>query len=247
VLHKPKKHERHSSRSCQLGIDILVDSVDDALVGKVVSPHSSKAPKPAAVLAKLHQMFGQCNAGMQSMLRAALFSLKQAEGEKVGRFTQRADNLHDDLRRAGGKMSSATFLQCLKEGVLEKFNLTVRLFEMSASTSAASLAGLLEAEECRLARQESLRGQVAVSSAQNTAMVVTSSGGAQQWAPKVVPKGGGGTTGAATHTICWNCGAAGHEARRCTKPIIKPLRFKPADWKPRYKLHSKSAQPAVVA
>ena len=116
VLTKPKKHElSHSSRDCQLGIDILLDLVEDALASKVVKPHNTKIPTPYSVMSSLHQLFGQDNTAMHSILRAALQGLKQAEGEKVTPYTQRAEKMYDDLMLAGGHMSSRTFLQCLRE------------------------------------------------------------------------------------------------------------------------------------
>lgn len=244
VLTKPKTHEKHhSSRSCQLGLDILLDMVDDALATKVVKPHSNKIPTPHSVMSELHELFGQGNVAMQSILRASLTSLRQAEDEKVTDYTQRAEKMFDDLRLAGGYMSSKTYLQCLKEGVLEKFSLTVRLFELQPkpNRTAAKLTGLLQADECRLARQESLRGDT--TAPQHAAMVVTNHGSTQKWAPKVVPN-----KVAAKPDTCWNCGVEGHKFQACPKPIIKPLKFKPADFKYNTKRKFKQdGQPHVTA
>ena len=108
----------------------------------------------------------------------------------------------------------------MPEGVLEKFTLTVKLFEMRKEQTAAILTGLLQAEECRLARQESLSGYV--TAPQQAAMVVTNHGNTQQWTHRQEPKGA-----VAKPEVCWNCGEPGHKYPSCSKPIIKPLKFKP--------------------
>ena len=236
VLTKPKKHERdHSSKDCQIGMDILLDRVEDSLAFQVVKPHSSKTITPYRVMEELHQLFGQSNAAMHSILRAELMSLKQAEDEKVTPYCQRAEKKHAELIMAGGHMSSATFLQCLKDGVLDKFAITIELFEMRKERTAAVLRGLLQAQETKLARREGLRGEL--TAPQQAAMVVTNRGSTQQWAHRPVHSGT-----AAKKSICWNCGAEGHRRHECPKPIIMPLQFKPADFKHRLSRKSKQSE-----
>jgi hypothetical protein len=190
-----------------LGLDILMDLVDDALISRIAPAGKQRHHvTPLSALANLKQMFGQTNESMHSMLRSSLFSLKQGPAEPVKDYLQRADNLHNSLLSAGGRMSSSAYLQCLKEGVAEHLLITVRMFEMGKEHTATALAGVLLAEECKLARRTSLREGTGggVSGAQNFAMalqqmdipaaaktqlqdivaLMTPAGGAQKWTPK---------------------------------------------------------------
>jgi hypothetical protein len=143
------------------------------------------------------------------MLRSSLFSLKQGPAEPVRDYLQRADNLHNSLLSAGGRMSSTAYLQCLKEGVAEHFLFTVRMFEMGKERTATILAGVLLAEECKIARRSSLRegSGGGASGAQHFAMalqqmdipaaaktqlqdmvaLMTPAGSARKWTPKPPP------------------------------------------------------------
>jgi hypothetical protein len=208
------------------------------------------------VLDKLEQTFGTSSATMHSLLRSSIQSLKQAPGEAVAAYMLRAEELFDRLRTAGGSMSSKTFLQSLKEGVLPHFRLTVKLFERDKVQTAALLSGALQAEENSLARQESLRGSGSTSSTvqnvtlalqhvdmpdefrtsiQNTLMVLTNGGDSQKWTPK--PAAGGSSTkpirdpvkyaAAEASSICYNCGVKGHRVRSCKLPLTKPFKFAP--------------------
>lgn len=100
-------------------------------------------------------------------------------------------------------MSTKTFLQSLKEGVLPHFRLTVKFFEREAKQTVALLSGALQAEENSMARQESLRGSASSNPVQevnlalqhiampdalrkslNTLLAVTNGGGSQKWTAK---------------------------------------------------------------
>jgi hypothetical protein len=203
-------------------------------------------------------------------------ALKQSPGEKVAAYLQRAEQMHDSLVLAGGKMSTTTFLQCLKEGVLEKYCLTVRLFELSTTQTTATLSGVLLSEECRLARQESLHGKSGSTTAAEVAMALqhinipveqvqdivaaltSSKGSTQPWTarhasgssakPPTTIRSEERYAAAAKTSICWNCGVLGHRHQTCPQPAVTPLRFIPADYKPRVPFRTKrAAPPAVVA
>jgi hypothetical protein len=159
VLQDPPRHCKHPREDRQLALDILLDLVEDALASKVVRPGSlDKSPDPKAVLDKLHQTFGTACATMHSTLRASIQVLKQGSTESVSAYMLRAEELYDKLKTAGGHMSSKTFLQAIKEGVLPCFNLTVRFFEREPKQTVALLSGALQAEENSMARQKELRG-----------------------------------------------------------------------------------------
>jgi hypothetical protein len=174
----------------------LLDLVEDALASKVVRPGSlDKSPDPKAVLDKLHQTFGTACATMHSTLRASIQVLKQGSTESVSAYMLRAEDLFDRLKTAGGHMSSKTFLQALKEGVLPCFNLTVRFFEREPKQTVALLSGALQAEENSMARQKELRGTAvdtslalqdvampeALRRTLSTLLAVTEGGGSQKW------------------------------------------------------------------
>ena len=240
VLDKPRRGEEYSPRHLQHGMDILLDRVEDSLGFQVVKPHKSKAITPYKVMKELHQLFGQGNTAMHSILRAEMMGLKQAADEKVTPYFQRGEKIYGNLKLAGGRMSSKTFLQCLKEGVLDKFSITIELFEMRKEQTAAILRSLLQAQECKLARREGLRGDH--TAPQQAAMVVNNHGDTQQWTHWREPNGA-----AAKPVTCWNCGGQGHRVKECSKPIIKPLKFKPADFQYRsFSKRSKQAGPAQV-
>jgi hypothetical protein len=219
VLRDPPKDRKHPREDRQVALDTLLDLVDDALASKVVPPGSlDKSPNPKAVLDKLQQAFGTSCATMHSMLRSSIQALKQNPGESVSAYMLRSEDLFDRLRTAGGSMSSKTFLQALKEGVLPQFRLTVKLFERDAKQTVALLSGALQAEENSLARQETLRGPASNSAvgnvtlalqhidmpddlrrSLNTVLAVTNGGGSQKWTPKPSAPGANKQNHAARH------------------------------------------------
>jgi hypothetical protein len=176
-------------------------------------------------------------------------ALKQSPGEKVAAYLQRAEQMHDSLVLAGGKMSTTTFLQCLKEGVLEKYCLTVRLFELGTTQTTATLSGVLLSEECRLARQESLHGKSGGTTAAEVAMALQHINIPVEQVQDMIAvlTGSGGST--QRPTTCWNCGVQGHRFLDCPQPSVKPLRFKPADHRSRPDRFTKeaAASPTVIA
>jgi hypothetical protein len=199
VLQDPPRHCKHPREERQLALDILLDLVEDALASKVVRPGSlDKSPDPKAVLDKLHQTFGTACATMHSTLRASIQVLKQGSTESVSAYMLRAEDLFDRLKTAGGHMSTKTFLQALKEGVLPCFNLTVRFFEREPRQTVALLSGALQAEENSMARQKELRGTApdtslalqdiampeALRRTLSTLLAVTEGGGSQKWKAK---------------------------------------------------------------
>jgi hypothetical protein len=256
VLRDPPKDRKHPREDRQAALDTLLDLVDDALASKVVPPGSlDKSPNPKAVLDKLQQAFGTSCSTMHSMLRASIQTLKQGSNESVSVYMLRAEELFDRLRLAGGSMSTRTFLQALKEGVLPQYRLTVKLFERDAKQTVALLSGALQAEENSLARQESLRGPTSSNAADNVnlalrhvdmpdtlrksldiLLAVTNGGGSQKWTPNLKPAAPGADkyanirdpakfAAAEAASTCFNCGVKGHRVHSCKAPIIKPYRF----------------------
>jgi hypothetical protein len=225
VLERAPHGRSHSPIDVQLGLDILLDMVDDSLASKVV-PAGGKAYaiSPRKVLNKFHDAYGMSNTAMHSMIWSSLMELKQAPKEGIRVYIQRADELYNQLKTSGGRMSSKTYLQCLKEGVQDNFQLTVRLFEMSKTQSIATLTGALLAEECRAARQQTLKDKVDT----NVAMVMTSNGGSHKWAARTAAVGA--QQKSTKQKLCWNCGVTGHTVRECPKPRIKPFKFVD-DWR----------------
>jgi hypothetical protein len=133
---------------------------------------------------------------------------------------------------------------------------------------------VLLSEECRLARQESLHGKSGSTTAAEVAMALqhinipveqvqdivaaltSSKGSTQPWTarhasgssakpPFITKLERSAVTAKAA--ICWNCGVLGHRFPTCPQPAVIPLRFKPADFKPRLPLKPKPAPPDVVA
>lgn len=248
-MYAPAHGFEHSSSDIQLGTDILVDSVEDTLVLRVVPPRSSHVVSPAAVLDKLHEMFGQANISTQSMHRAALLNLKQGPSEAVTPFTQRATALFDKLLLSGAEFTTASFLQCLQEAVLPAFSLmTVRLFAISSKRhqTVTAFIGQLLAEEARQLRELSLQG--AVPGFPQTVAGVQDLGGAKHSNDRVGkaivnPEG---YRLAAAKSICWNCGEKGHRLSDCRLPLSKPFKFRPPGWASQRKLkQAPSAPPAL--
>jgi hypothetical protein len=226
-----------------------LDAVDDTLLGVVQPPGSSrKSLTPFRVMDTLEKMFGQANMGTHSMLRAALFSLRQEAGEGIRPYFMRAWALHDSLVRAGGTMSATDFLQCLGEGLLEQFYPVLMMLRNGPRRkyTAATLQGNLLEEEARLLRKASLTSQGALQTLSHgiTAAVT----GLQPWASGSRPAARGTTMAppppasgstpwrgrpSTPADLCWNCGKNGHVIRECPQPLVKPFPFQPADYVPR--------------
>jgi hypothetical protein len=109
---------------------------------------------------------------MFSMLRGQLFALKQLPTETVGAYLSRADTIYCKLLSSGGKLSSSSYLQCVKEGVLNQFRIVIQFFEQKEEKSKklSVLAGMLLDEECSTTRRNTLG--TAGTSAGNTAMTI---------------------------------------------------------------------------
>jgi hypothetical protein len=109
---------------------------------------------------------------MFSMLRGQLFALKQLPTETVGAYLSRADTIYCKLLSSGGKLSSSSYLQCVKEGVLNQFRIVIQFFDQKEEKSKklSVLAGMLLDEECSTTRRETLG--TAGTSAGNAAMTI---------------------------------------------------------------------------
>jgi hypothetical protein len=238
--------QEHMAVDVQLGLDILLDMVEEGLSSKVV-PAGGPALTPRKVMDAFYASFGFSNESMHSLLRSGLNELKMTHGEGVGAYMQRGAELFNQLMSSGGQMSESEYLQHLKEGVDEKFHFTVKLWEISSNKTAAGLLGALLAEECRLAKLKKVQPPPAsmamtVESSldanpcskenllMNMLMVMTGQGKQQPWIPRGRP-GGGGKNGQRRDkkpTICYNCGVAGHRWSDCPQPPVHPWRFLPA-------------------
>lgn len=239
VLDRAKRHHPHSAEDSQLGIDILIDSVEDALLHTVVPPKGAHFHAPSDVLDRLHEMFGQVHPAVQSMHRASLMTLCQSPGERVGAYVERAKGLYDALILSGGKLSSSSFLQCLKEGVAPAYAMAVRLFDRNSkgSRTATVLAGELLAEESRLAREQTLHAAGGALIMHSPSLDVpprpagAAPGGLGKGRASSVIRNPDAYRAANATALCWNCGATGHKVSLCTLPLSQPpLKFKPVGW-----------------
>lgn len=88
-----------------------------------------------------------------------------------------------DLRLAGGEMTDKVYLDCLMDGVLDKYSITSQMYGNRAIQTAAGFSGELKAEETRQISREELRDGFTVPAA---AMVVTHGGNTQRNAPKML-------------------------------------------------------------
>jgi hypothetical protein len=76
------------------------------------------------------------------------------------------------LLSSGGKLSSSSYLQCVKEGVLNQFRIVIQFFEQKEEKSKklSVLAGMLLDEECSTTRRDTLG--TAGTSAGNAALTI---------------------------------------------------------------------------
>jgi hypothetical protein len=119
---------------------------------------------------------------------------------------------------------------------------------------------VLLSEECRIARQESLHGQTGGTTAEEVARALHSINIPVEQVQDIVAvltsrRGSTGTArdasgppadstsrlsreeeyaASALTATCWNCGVTGHRLINCPQPIVKPLKFRPANYIPSF-------------
>jgi hypothetical protein len=252
ILKPPAADGHHRQSHIDMGIIILKENVVDELLYTIDPPHGSQDGRtPAAAMLRLEQQFGGVQTALVTMHRSNLVNLMQGRNEDVSAFVRRAQSYHNALLAAGGKFDTDAFLDCVKGGVLDKFQMIVQFFENSPDRSNVMvLAGRLVAEECRLERSSSRHS----GGAQGVAGATVSMGGQQRWSSGTAPDRGqqqqlgaprpggrgagreGGTlvrndkayADSAKDAICWNCGAKGHRVGNCPLPLKKPFEHRPA-------------------
>jgi hypothetical protein len=210
----------------QIGIDLLIDSVDNVLLQHVVPPGPTISV--FAVLQQFENLFGKSNESFHAELISSLWTLKQLPGEGIQAYSSRSSTIHDKLVRSGGVFPSDVFLQCFERGVLEVYSLTIKLFHMGpARANFSCLLGELLAEEARLKHQHGLHGGQVLGVA--SALAETS---AKKWQQN---KNAAGATTVKTHSAgnpnCWNCNKAGHASKDCPEPPVRPWKYAPEGFK----------------
>ena len=220
-----------SAEMNQMGIDLLLDSVENGLI-KHVTPARGPFPTPFDVLAVFESKWAQSNKSYHSELIAKIWTLSQGSSEAVEPYVQRAEELFDTLVRSGGEMPDDVFFQCLKRGLQDVFSLTVKFLEAgpAARNNASCLLGDLLAEESRLHHHQGLQQ----GASHGFAGPVTGGAAKREWTPKdknaQIP-----AETPRVHKVCWNCGGTdGHDARVCKKTKILPYKFIPADFVHKY-------------
>jgi hypothetical protein len=208
----------------QIGIDLLIDSVDNVLLQHVVPPGPTISV--FAVLQQFESMFGKSNESFHAELISSLWTLKQLPGEGIQAYSSRSSTIHDKLVRSGGVFPSDVFLQCFERGLLEVYNMTIRLLHVNPARATFScLLGELLAEEARLRHQHGLHG------GQVPGMAGALAETPRRWQQA---KGGGAPAArnsSAGNPNCWNCNKAGHASKDCPEPPVRPWKYAPEGFK----------------
>jgi hypothetical protein len=216
----------------QLGLDILVDVVEDALI-KFVDPPPGVSVSTFKVLQEFRAQFGQTNKAFHGTLISQLWQLAQKPGESIQDYGSRSSALLDQLLRSGGDFPSSTFLECFGRGLSEQYELVFTFLEQgsAARQTYSCLMGDLLAAEAKLGHKASLKQQ----QFHGAAGAVTETR-KRPW--KANPKPAAAPPARAPreqNPNCWNCNQPGHSSKDCPQPQVRPWPFVPAGFvhKPR--------------
>lgn len=209
----------------QIGLDLLIDSVEDGLLQHVQPP--GPPISIYVVLQHFQEMFGKSNSSFHADLVQQLWTLRQLPAEGINAYSGRSCAIHDQLVRSGGAFPPETFLQCFERGLQEVYHMTCRFLHVyPARATFSNLLGELLAEEARLQLQHGLHGGQVPGMA--GAVAETSS---KKWQLAKGAAGAAAAKNSSPGNKCWNCNKEGHKTDTCPDPVVKPWRHVPAGFR----------------